>query len=156
MDIPALLFTLLLCLASVALEILILSPAGKKWFESLVQPRGSLSLTAWYVAGGIYYVLFGIICYRQVKLHGSLLHPQLFLIVLLLLLNGLGNLFLFRHRSLPRFFFFLIIFLALQSWLCVLLYPQDPLAFGLALAYLGWLIYDLYYFGRLWKQNKNR
>jgi tryptophan-rich sensory protein len=66
--------------------------------------------------------------------------------------NGLTNLILFKLRSLKIFYLVLYPFIGLFAGLIVLIHT-DKIATVLAGIYLAWLIYDLYYFFKLWKLN---
>ena len=60
----ALLMAVGLCLVSVLFEALGTSKQGKAWFEHLHQPKYSFSFWVWYIIGGLYYIICGIIAYR--------------------------------------------------------------------------------------------
>src|SRR5882672_6522596 len=101
MDWTALLKTLGLCSISVIIEAISATKDGKKWFESLKQPRFALPFPVWYFIGGLYYIICGTIAYRlfqsQESPHFSL---TLLLLVLMMLANALPNFFLFKQKSL--------------------------------------------------------
>ena len=65
MDWTALLKTIGLCLVSIVIEALSATKKGKSWFDQLKRPKYSFSLSIWYFVGATYYVIFGIIAYRQ-------------------------------------------------------------------------------------------
>src|SRR5882762_2304810 len=104
MDWPALFKTLGLCLVSILIEAASYTKRGKKWFEQLRRPRYSISLKVWYFVGAVYYILFGIIAYRQFRNQTNLFSAPIILLVLVMLLNGLGNFIIFKYRSLKWFY----------------------------------------------------
>jgi tryptophan-rich sensory protein len=64
MNWTALFMTLGLGILSIIFEILGMSKQGKIWFESLRQPKLSFPFWVWYIIGGPYYIICGIISYR--------------------------------------------------------------------------------------------
>ena len=65
MDFTALLKAIGLCLISIVIEAISATKEGKQWFEDLKRPKYSFSLRVWYVVGAFYYIIFGIVAYRQ-------------------------------------------------------------------------------------------
>jgi tryptophan-rich sensory protein len=153
MDWSALYKTLGLCLVSILIEAASYTRSGKKWFEQLRQPRYSISLKVWYFVGAVYYILFGLIAYRQFSKHVNLFSATMVLLVLIMLLNGLGNFIIFKYRSLKWFYLVIYPFGLILLTFVIILLQHDPLSAGLASLYLMWLFYDLYYGYRLWKLN---
>lgn len=153
MDWPALYKTLGLCLASILIEAASYTKSGKAWFEQLRQPRYSISLKVWYFVGGVYYILFGIIAYRQFSLHGSFFSTSILLLILVMLLNGLGNFIIFKYRSIKWFYLVIYPFGLILLTLIIVLLRNDIISAALASLYFLWLFYDLYYGYRLWKLN---
>lgn len=154
MDWIALFKTLGLCGISIVIEIISASKDGKKWFESLKQPKVSFPFSFWYIVGGIYYLLCGIIAYRQSHTSTEIFTPAIILLALIMVANGLSNFILFKYRSLKMFYFVLYPFTALFIGLIIALLGTDLLSVGLASIYLVWLIYDVYYFRNLWRLNE--
>jgi len=155
MDWPALYKTLGLCLVSILIEAASYTKSGKTWFERLHQPRYSISLKVWYFVGTVYYILFGIVAYRQFRDHGSAISASIILLALVMLLNGLGNFIIFKYRSVKWFYLIIYPFALILLTLIVVLLKRDTISAILASLYFVWLIYDLYYGYRLWKLNKN-
>lgn len=154
MDWPALYKTLGVCLVSVLIEAASYTRSGKVWFEQLRQPRYSISLKGWYVAGGIYYLLFGIIAYRQFRDEANLFSGPIILLILVMLLNGLGNVIIFKYRSIKWFYLVIYPFGLILLYLIIVLFRNDIISGVLGSLYFLWLIYDLYYGYWLWKLNK--
>jgi tryptophan-rich sensory protein len=155
MDWPALYKTIGLCLISILIEAASYTKSGKAWFEQLRQPRYSISLKVWYVVGSVYYLLFGIIAYRQFRNYGSIISASIILLALVMLLNGLGNFIIFKYRSVKWFYLVIYPFGLILLTLIFVLLQHDVISAILASLYFLWLIYDLYYGYRLWKLNEN-
>ena len=155
MDWISLLKTAGLCSISIIIEALSATKSGKAWFENLKQPKRSFSFSFWYVVGGIYYIICGIIAYRQFQSSKDIFTLPIILLSLLMVLNGLTNFILFKFRSLNLFYLVLYPNIVLFIWLIIVLFQTDKLSAGLASIYLGWLVYDLYYFFHLYRLNKN-
>jgi tryptophan-rich sensory protein len=155
MDWSALFKTAFLCLVSLIIEIISATKSGKKWFVDLRQPEYSFSLSAWYFIGGLYYLAFGTIAYRQFHTYADIFSLPVILLTFVMLINGLSNFILFKYRSLKIFYIMLYPFCLLVIWLVTILLRRDTLSAELAIIYLIWLIYDIYYFYSLWKLNTN-
>jgi tryptophan-rich sensory protein len=154
MDWIALLKTIGLCLISIIIEAASATKEGKKWFESLKQPKLSFSFTFWYVVGGLYYIICGVIAYKQFNNSAEIFTLPIILLTLVMVFNGLTNFILFKFRSLKMFYLVLYPFIALFIALIIVLTQIDKLSAGLACIYLAWLVYDLFYFLNLWRLNK--
>lgn len=150
----AFLKTVTLCLISIIIEAISATKEEKKWFENLRQPKYSFSFSFWYIIGGFYYIICGIIAYRQFHASTITFSLPIIILILIMIFNGLTNFILFRFRSLKVFYWVLYPFIALFFSLLIVLLPVDKLAVGLGSFYLIWLIYDLYYFLNLWRLNK--
>lgn len=155
MDWTALLKTIGLCLISIIIEAASASKEGKKWFENLKQPKYYLPFSVWYLVGGLYYIICGVIAYRVFHASTSIFPFPVILLALMMLVNGLTNFILFKFQSLKMFYWALYPFTLLLVGLMVTLFQNDKISFGLAGIYLLWLAYDLYYFRTLWQTNRN-
>ncbi len=155
MDWSAFLKTGGLCLISILIEAASYTKSGKEWFEQLRQPKYAISLKVWYVVGTMYYLLFGIIAYRLFANSATFFSPQILLLIVVMLLNGLGNFIIFKYRSLKWFYLVIYPFAFLLLTLIIVLLPHDIISAMLASFYFLWLFYDLYYGYRLWKLNEN-
>lgn len=156
MDWIALLKTFGLCLISIIIEAVSATKDGKKWFEHLRQPKNSLPFSFWYIIGGIYYLICGLIAYRQFHSSPDIFTLPIILLAVIMVMNGLTNFILFKFRSLKMFYLVLYPFIALFIGLIIVLFETDKLSVGLASLYLAWLVYDLYYFLNLWRENKDK
>ena len=153
MDWTAIYKTVGLCLISVVIEIISATKEGKNWFENLEQPKYALPFSFWYVVGGLYYLVCGIIAYRQFHISTKLFSIPVILLTLIMIINGLSNFLLFKFYSLKFFFTVLFPFALLLIGLIFSLYPKDKVSAGLAAIYLLWLGYDIYYFRVLLRRN---
>ena len=156
MDWIAIYKTVGLCLISVIIEVVSATKEGKNWFENLEQPKYALPFSFWYVVGGLYYLVCGIIAYRQFHISTKLFSTPVILLTLIMITNGLSNFLLFKFRSLTLFFAVLFPFALLLIGLIFSLYPKDKVSAGLAAIYLLWLVYDIYYFRMLVRRNTNK
>ena len=153
MDWSALIKTIVLCLISIIIEAVSATKDGKKWFENLKQPKYSMSFNFWYVVGGLYYLICGVIAYREFQNSTDIFTLPILLLTLIMLINGLTNFILFKFRSLKMFYLVLYPFIALFIAITILI-QRDKISFWLASIYLAWLIYDVYYFLNLWRLNR--
>jgi len=100
MEWTALLKTIVLCLISILIEALSATKGGRLWFDKLKRPKYSFPLRIWYFVGAAYYIIFGIIAYRQFSNNSNIFSTPIILLALVMTLNGLGNFILFKYRSL--------------------------------------------------------
>lgn len=154
MDLAALLKTIGLCLISIIIEGVSTTRDGKEWFENLQQPKYAFPFSIWYLVGGLYYLICGVIAYRIFRASPDSVSLPIVLLALIMLINGSTNLILFKFRSPKVFYWILYPFILLFIWLMATLFPNDEISFWLAALYLLWLGYDLYYFRALWKMNE--
>ena len=156
MDWIALLKTLGLCLISIIVELISYSKEGKTWFENLRQPKYSFPFAVWYIVGGLYYIICGIIAYRLFHNSTRIFILPVILLISMMLLNGLPNFILFKFRSLKLFSWTFFPFICVFIWLIIVLFQTDKISAGLAGIYLLWLGYDIYYFLGLFKLNREK
>src|SRR5215213_1310408 len=106
MDYRAFIVAVVICIASVIFEALGTSKKGKEWFEKLRQPKLSFPFWVWYIIGGMYYIICGVIAYR---IFSRREHPYFLaafiLLVAMMFLNGMTNFLLFKWRSVKAFYF---------------------------------------------------
>ena len=155
MDWTALLKTIALCLLSIVIEAASATKEGKTWFENLKQPQSSFPFSVWYLVGGLYYLICGVIAYRTFHASSTIFSLPIILLALMMLVNGLTNFVLFKLKSLKLFYWSLYPFALLLISLMVTVFPDDKISFWLASLYFLWLCYDLYYFRTLWKINEH-
>ncbi len=153
MDWTAFLKTIGLCLISILIEAVSATKQGRVWFNQLKRPRYSFSMQVWYFVGAAYYIIFGIIAYRQFSSSSTNFSTSIILLALVMIINGLGNFIIFKYQSLKWFYLVIYPFSFLLLALIIVLIPNDKLSAVLASTYFLWLIYDLYYGYHLWKLN---
>jgi len=150
----AVLKTIALCGISIIIEAIAATRKGKHWFEKLERPPFSFSLKVWYVVGGVYYILFGIVAYRQFATGMNFFSVTVILLSALMLINGLSNFVAFKYRSLKWFYLIIYPFALLLLALIVLLWRNgDRTSSVLSSLYFLWLFYDIYWAYNLWKLN---
>ena len=150
---PALIKTIGLCLVSIIIEAISATKEGKRWFESLRRPNYSFSLNIWYVVGAVYYIIFGIVAYRQFSIGKSFSSLSIILLIAVMVLNGLGNFIIFKYRSIKWFYLVIYPFALILLALIIILWKDDKISASLASLYFLWLFYDLYYGYNMWKLN---
>jgi tryptophan-rich sensory protein len=153
LDWIALFKTVGLCLISIVIEAMSVTKDGKNWFENLRQPKFSFPFSFWYVVGSLYYIICGVIAYRQFHFSSEWFSIPVGLLIVIMITNGLTNFILFKFRSLKMFYRVLLPFTALFVGLIVSLYNDDMISAGLAAVYLVWLSYDVYYFKKMHELN---
>ncbi len=156
MNYSALIQTLLFCLIFILIEAFSFSKDGKEWFQSLKQPRFAIPLNMWYLVGGLYYLICGTIAYRLFQnKESNEFYLTLILLILMMLGNALPNLFLFKQKSLKKFYLSGIPFSLILAALYFQLLRVDNFSSWVLFPYFIWLIYDFYYFHNLMKLNKD-
>lgn len=154
MDLAALLKTIILSLIAVIIESFSATEEDKRWFRNLQQPKHSFPFIFWYVVGGFYYMICGIIAYREFYNATEIFILPIILLALIMILNSLANFILFKFRSLKAFYWFLVLLTLLFIGLISTLYQTDKMSAWFAGMYLLWLCYDIYYFRQLWRINE--
>jgi tryptophan-rich sensory protein len=135
------------------------SSVGKEdlnWLKGLRGPRWQLSLPAFGVVGGLYYLVMSVVLYRSTDRRDKLATR---LAVVVLVLNELWNVLffgrLFGRRSAARGFFGVLAFLLPLGGLQVAVRKDRTSAVVLA-PYTAWVIfYDLPWTYRLWRLNRS-
>ncbi len=157
MNYAILIQTLLFCVIFIIIEAFTASKKGKEWFESLNQPRFALPFPVWYIIGGLYYVICGTIAYRLfLNKDSSYFKLTLMLLILMMLGNALPNLFLFKQKSLKKFYLSGIPFAIILGALYFQLLRVDVFSSWVLFPYFIWLVYDFYYFHNLMKLNNDK
>lgn len=151
----ALLRAIGVCLISITIEAISATKEGRQWFESLKRPKYSFTFRVWYIVGALYYILFGMIAYRQFALGKNFSSISIVLLVLVMFINGLSNFILFKFRSIKWFYLIIYPFALLLAVLIIVLSSNDMVSAILASLYFIWLFFDLYYIHNMWKLNKS-
>ncbi len=148
--------TITICLIFILFEAMIATRQGRDWFEDLNQQGKSVSVDTWYWIGGLFYLVCGVIAYRlftivdkrQFLLSFSLLFG-------IMLTNTLMVAFLFKVRSMTLAWVSNFLFCLLTGILFFRFLDYDLVSAILLFAYLGWSIYNVYYFNTLRKIHSN-
>lgn len=150
----ALLKTVALCVISIIIEAISATKEGRQWFDNLKRPKFSFPLKVWYLVGAVYYILFGIVAYRQFVSGMSFFSTCIILLTMMMLINGLSNFLLFKYRSTKWFYLIIYPFSILLLALIIIFWrDNDKVSAILASLYFLWLFYDLYWAHNLWKLN---
>ncbi|MEZ4735663.1 MAG: TspO/MBR family protein [Caldilineaceae bacterium] len=150
----ALLLTFMICLAAAIGGTLLVGNGLEGWFATLVKPALLIPLPLFYLVGGIYYLLFGVVLYRILtQLGGQTRTVALSWAITVMVLNELWNWVLFGWQSTQAGFVGIAIFLLPVVVLATLLWSQERLAAWLVLIYAGWVVYDLAWTYQLWQLN---
>jgi len=144
-----------ICLVSLIIEAISATKEGVKWFGNLKRPKYSFPMKIWYVVGAIYYIIFGIATYRQFAIGKSFFSAPILLLTFVMIINGLSNFVLFKHRSLKWFYWIIYPFILILLTLIILLWKDDKMSASLIFLYFLWLFYDLYYGYNIWILNKS-
>lgn len=146
--------TLGLCLISIVIEALSATTEGKQWFDGLKRPKYTFPLRVWYFVGAFYYLLFGVIAYRQFALGKTFSDVSIILLASVMVINGLSNFIAFKFRSLKWFYLIIYPFAIVLFTLIVILWSDDRTSAVLGSVYFLWLFYDVYFGYYVWKMNE--
>ena len=153
----AILVTLGICALSASLEGLLAGKNVKRYLAELRRPSYALPLWAWYVIGGLYYVIWGVVLYRMLRHEGGTTIRNIALALLLLMMgiNAFWNYIFFRLGNLFLSFFAFPPYLIFAIALFVSLIQLDQLAACFILLYMLYLVYATQWSYRLWQLNRS-
>lgn len=101
----AMLTSIGVCAFAASLEGLCAGRNVKSFFGTRRFPRFSAPLWAWSISGGVYYLIFGFVMYRLLRLESSVIRrAALSLVFFMMVVNGLTNYIIFRARNLHQSF----------------------------------------------------
>ncbi len=149
------LLTIIVCSGAATLEGICAGTQVKPFFSSLTFPRYSAPLWVWSIIGGAYYLIFGFVLYRVLRLddHSNIRSVTIALIITMMIVNALTNYVIFRARDLRTAFFIGALFPLLDFALLVLMLRLDSTAAIFLAPYLIYRIYAVYWGFALWKAN---
>ena len=151
----AILFSVIICAVSAALEGACAGKNVKPFFATLKFPRYSAPLWVWSIIGGIYYLIFGFVAYRILSLAGSpLRNATLALVVLMMVANALSNYVIFRAKDLWRSFLIGCAAPMFDIALLICLIQLDALAAWSLVPYLIYRVYGVWWGYEVWKLNR--
>ncbi|HET6646555.1 MAG TPA: TspO/MBR family protein [Pyrinomonadaceae bacterium] len=151
----AILTSIGVCAFAAALEGLCAGKNVKSFFGTLRFPRFSAPLWAWSVIGGAYYLIFGFVIYRVLRLESSVIRSAaLALVFFMMIVNALTNYIIFRTRNLHQSFIVGSLFPVMDVALLICLLQLDTLAAWLLAPYLIYRVYAVWWGYALWKINR--
>lgn len=151
----AVLISFVVCGIAAALEGLCAGRNVKAFFASLRMPPFSAPLWVWSIIGGGYYIIFGFILYRLLRLdiNSRLWSVAIALVVLMMILNALANYVIFRARNLYLSYIIGAWYPLLDVSLFLCLLSLDRVAAVALIPYLVYRIYGVWWGYALWKIN---
>jgi tryptophan-rich sensory protein len=125
------------------------------WFVDLEKPSFLVPLWVFYLAGGVYYALFGVVIYRIAAFieEATRRHWLLGLTVLVMLLNELWNFAFFGLESTLAGFVGIVLFLFPLLGLTIQMVSADRMSGMLLIVYTVWVVYDVVWTYALWRLN---
>lgn len=152
----ALLITIVVCGLAAALEGLCAGKNVKAFFGSLRFPAYSAPLWVWSIIGGAYYVIFGFVVYRLLRLNtdSAIWYAAFTLILFMMAVNALANYIIFRAQNLRLSFIVGALFPVMDVALFVCLIQLDKDAAWALIPYLAYRIYAVWWGYALWQANR--
>lgn len=153
----AILLSLGICAASAILEGVLAGRNVKQYLAGLRSPSYALPLWAWFVIGGLYYVIWGVVLYRMLRHEGgtSIRNIAFALLLLMMGINAFWNYVFFRAGNLFVSFLAFTPYIVFAIALFVCLMQLDQLAACLILLYMLYLVYATQWAYRLWQLNRS-
>ena len=151
------LLSLAICLVAAAFEGACAGKNVKAYFARLRFPGYSAPLPVWYAIGGIYYLVFGFLLYRMLRVESNSVLPLVTIafIVFMMFANGSWNYIFFRRRDLFTAFVISTMAPVFDAALLVLVLLVDPIAAWSLVPYLLYRIYAVWWGFGLWSLNKD-
>jgi benzodiazapine receptor len=154
-----LIYSLGICIVSVALEGLFAGSGIKHRLAELRAPRFTPPLWGWIVIGLGYYVICFSVLYRLFSLSSAGdMEPRVHFALLggIMLTNAFWNYFFFRTRNLLHAFLIGVPYSVLAVALFGLLLEFDRTSAWMLFPYLVYLLYANYFGYRIWKLNQQQ
>lgn len=150
----AILVSIGICVLAAALEGACAGRNVKAFFSTLTFPPHSAPLWVWSLIGGGYYLIFGFVTYRLLRLDSSQLkNTALALVLFMMIANGLTNYVIFRARNLYMSFIIGCLFPVMDITLLIFLTQLDAIAAWSLMPYLIYRVYAVWWGYALWKTN---
>lgn len=151
----AVLFSLVICVASVVLEGIGAGRDVKGFFAQLRQPRLAPPVWIWYIIGVIYYIICFFLAYRILRNEGLIKYIALAFLLVFMSINTFWNFIFFRFRNM--FFAFLVglPYIPVAIGLFLSLLQFDSTAAIVFLPYLFYLVYATWLGYQNWQLNKD-
>lgn len=152
----ALLVSLGICATAVTAEGIL---GGKRPMETLASlrlPRCTPPRWAWIIIGTLYYIICFSVLARLLQIDGSnkLQCPATVLMIVLLGLNALFNLLLFRLRNVVAALLIFVPYDVLAVALLICLSRLDNTAAGIFVPYIAYLVFANVWGYQLWRLNQ--
>lgn len=146
--------SIVICVLAAALEGACAGRNVKAFFSTLTFPSYSAPLWVWSLIGGGYYLIFGAVTYRLLRLDSSQLrNTALALVFFMMIANGLSNYVIFRARNLYLSFIIGCLFPVMDITLLICLTQLDAIAAWSLMPYLIYRVYAVWWGYALWKAN---
>lgn len=150
----AILTSIVICALAAALEGACAGRNVRAFFSTLIFPPYSAPLWVWSVIGGLYYLNFGFVTYRVLRLDSfGLRNATLALALFMMIANGLSNYVIFRARNLHAFFIIGCLAPVFDISLFICLIQLDAIAAWSLVPYLIYRVYAVWWGYALWKAN---
>jgi tryptophan-rich sensory protein len=151
----ALLLSCSICVLAAALEGACAGRNVKAFFASQIFPRYSAPLWVWSIIGGAYYLIFGFVTYRLLRLGSSpLRNTSLALVLFMMAVNALSNYVIFRALNLFVSFIIGSLFPILDVTLLTSLIQLDSFSAWTLVPYLIYRVYAVWWGYELWRLNR--
>jgi len=152
----AILFSIVICALAAAVEGACAGKNVKPFFATLKFPPYSAPLWVWSIIGGLYYLIFGFVTYRILRLDSSpLRNATLALVLFMMIANALSNYVIFRSRNLRLSFLAGSLAPIFDVTLLVCLIQLDAIAAWSLVPYLIYRVYGVWWGYALWKLNRS-
>ena len=140
----AILTAFAVCVLAAAFEGACAGKNVKAYFRALRFPPYSAPLPVWYAIGGIYYLVFGFLLYRMLRLESDSTLPYVTIafIVFMMIANGSWNYIFFRRRDLFTAFVISTVAPVFDIALLILVLLVDANAAWALVPYLLYRIYN--------------
>lgn len=151
----ALFFSFLFCALAAVLEGACAGSNVKPFFASLKFPHYSAPLWVWSIIGAGYYLIFGCVTYRILRLENTpLRNATLALVLFMMAANALSNYIIFRARDLWRSFLIGCAAPIFDVALLICLIQLDAFAAWVLVPYLIYRVYGVWWGYEVWKLNR--
>jgi tryptophan-rich sensory protein len=146
---------IVICALAAAFEGICAGTGVRAFFGTLRFPKWSAPLWLWSTIGLMYYVTFAFLLYRLIRIEVTTpaWWAALFLIVAMLILNGLANVAIFRRRDLRLSFRIGAFFPVLDVSLFLTMWSLDRHAAMWMVPYLIYRVYGVWWGFALMKAN---
>jgi tryptophan-rich sensory protein len=152
----AILISVGICICAAIFEGACAGKGVKEHFATLRFPKYSAPLSVWYAIGGIYYIVFGFLLYRalRVEANTTLVYVTIGYLVFLMIANGSWNYIFFRRQDLFTAFILGTVTPVFDLVLLALVLYVDAKAALALVPYLLYRVYAVWWGFGLWRENR--